>query len=241
MGNKNDKGPRHIAIILDGNRRFAKKLGLPQLEGHRRGLDRFKEIFKEFKEKGDKYGIKELSLYCFSMQNFNRSKEEVDYLMKLFEKAFNDVALDENIHKNKMRINVVGMTHLLPEKLQKAIKKAMDATKDYDDYVINFCLAYGGKEEITDAAKRLAKDVKEGKVNVEDIDEKLFKKYFYFNSDVDLVIRTGGEKRTSNFLPWQASYAEWFFVDKFWPEFSIQDFKKVLEGFKQRQRRFGED
>jgi tritrans,polycis-undecaprenyl-diphosphate synthase [geranylgeranyl-diphosphate specific] len=236
-----DKEIRHVAIILDGNRRFAKKLRLPQMEGHRKGLNRFKEVYQKFKEEGDKYGVKELSLYCFSMQNFNRSEQEVDYLMDIFEETFNDSANDENIHKNRVRLNVVGRTHLLPEKVQKAIKKAMDATKDYNDYTINFCLAYGGKEEITDAAKRLAKDVKEGKIEPEDVDEEVFGKYLYFDSDIDIAIRTGGELRTSNFLPWQTSYAEWFFVNKMWPEFGIKDFRKILKDFKKRNRRFGRD
>lgn len=236
-----DKGHRHVAIILDGNRRFARRRNLPQMEGHRRGLNNLKDIFKGFVEEGNKHGVNQLSLYCFSMQNFNRSKQEVSYLMNLFEETFNDAVDNETFHKHKVRLNVAGRIHLLPEKVQKAIKKAMDATKDYDDYVINFCLAYGGREEITDAAKKLAKHVKHGKVKIEDINQELFGKYLYFDSNVDIAIRTSGEKRTSNFLPWQTTYAEWFFPDKMWPEFTTEDFKKILEEFKKRSRRFGGD
>ena len=221
--------PKHIAIVLDGNRRFAKKLLLEPWKGHELGAEKLRKIFSWCKE----LGIKELTLYCFSMQNFSRPKKEFDFLMNLFEREFLDIPKNQDINNNKVKIEVVGRLNLLPEKVQKAVKIAQDATKDYSDYKINFCLAYGGREEIVDAVNKIIKkDVKE-------IDEETMKNYLYLNSEPDLIVRTGGDNRTSNFLIWQSNYSEWFFTEKTWPEFEKEDLIKIIEEFKLRERRFG--
>jgi len=227
--------PKHIGIILDGNRRFARRLMMEPWKGHELGFEKLKQLYKWCKE----LGIKELTLYCFSMQNFNRPKREFDFLMDIFVKAGNDAVTNEDIHKNKVKINVIGRPHLFPEKVQEAMKKAVEATKDYNDFIVNLAIAYGGREEIVDGIKKLATDLKEGKINVEDIDEKRFSEYLYLNSDPDLIIRTGGAHRTSNFLVWQSIYSEWIFPEKFWPEFEKEDLIKCIDAYMGRERRFG--
>lgn len=230
-----NKDPKHIGIILDGNRRFAKRLMLEPWKGHELGFEKLKKLFKWCKE----LNIKELTLYCFSMQNFNRPKKEFDYLMDIFEKAFNEILTNEDILKYKIKINVIGRYYLLPEKVQIAIKKAVDATKNYNDYKINIALAYGGREEIIDAMKKIAEKVKNKDLKINEINEKTFAENLYLDKEPDLIIRTGGEKRTSNFLPWQSIYSEWFFLEKIWPEFEKQDLINIIEEYKNRERRFG--
>ena len=173
------------------------------------------------------------------MQNFNRPKREFDFLMDIFVKAANDAAANEDVHNNKIKINPIGRWHLFPEKVQEAMKKAVEATRDYNDFAVNLCLAYGGREEIVDGVKRLAADIKEGKIDAKDIDEDKFSEYLYMNSDPDLIIRTGGDRRTSNFLAWQSIYSEWFFIKKFWPEFEKEDLINCIDEFMGRERRFG--
>ncbi len=230
-----NENPEHIGIILDGNRRFAKRLMLEPWKGHELGFEKLKKLFGWCKE----LDIKEITLYCFSMQNFNRPKKEFDYLMNIFEKAFNEILTNDDIHKDKIKVNVIGRYYLLPEKVQKAIKKAVDATKNYNDYNINIALAYGGREELVDAVKKIAEKVKNKKIDIDNINEKTFAENLYLDTEPDLIIRTGGEQRTSNFLPWQSIYSEWFFLEKTWPEFEKQDLIEVIEEYKQRQRRFG--
>ena len=204
-------------------------------KGHELGFEKLKQLYKWCKE----LGIKELTLYCFSMQNFNRPKREFDFLMDIFVKAGNDAAANEDVHKNKIRVNAIGRWHLFPEKVQEAIKKAVDATKDYNDFTVNLCLAYGGREEIVDGVKKLAADLKDGKINADDINEEKFSEYLYMNSEPDLIIRTGGAHRTSNFLAWQSIYSEWIFPEKFWPEFEKKDLIDCIDKFMGRERRFG--
>jgi undecaprenyl diphosphate synthase len=154
--------------------------------------------------------------------------------MNIFEKAAKDIVKDKEIHKNKVRVRFIGRLGMLPEKVQKAAKEAMDATKDYDDYIVNFCVAYGGREEIIDG---INKAIKEG---VKSVDEKTFSKYLYIQSDPDIIIRTSGEKRLSNFLMWHSAYSEFFFLDKHWPDFSKEDLENIIKDFKEkRNRRFG--
>jgi len=230
-----NKNPKHIAIILDGNRRFAKRLMLEPWKGHELGFEKLKKVFKWCKE----LDIKEITLYCFSMQNFNRPKKEFDYLMDLFEKGFNEVSTNEYIHKDKIKVNVIGRYYLLPEKVQEKIKKVIDLTKDYNDYKINIALAYGGREEIIDAVKKVAEKIENKELETKNINEETFSENLYLNTEPDLIIRTGGEKRTSNFLPWQSIYSEWFFLEKAWPEFEKEDIVKVINEYKNRERRFG--
>ena len=230
-----NKNLEHIGIILDGNRRFAKRLMLEPWKGHELGFEKLKKLFKWCKE----LEVKEITLYCFSMQNFNRPKKEFDYLMNLFEKGFNEVSTNEDIHKDKIRINVIGRHCLFPEKVQTSIKKAVDATKNYNDYKVNIALAYGGREEIVDAVKKVAEKVKNKELDIKDINEETFSENLYLNTEPDLIIRTGGDRRTSNFLPWQSIYSEWFFLEKVWPEFEKEDLIKVIDEYKNRDRRFG--
>jgi tritrans,polycis-undecaprenyl-diphosphate synthase [geranylgeranyl-diphosphate specific] len=221
--------PRHIAVILDGNRRYAKKAGIPKFKGHEKGFNKIKELLEWCTE----LGIKEATLYCFSTENFKRDKEEVDYLFNLFRKNIGSFKKDKTVHDKKVKISVIGRISMFPEDMQKEMKEVMEATKDYSDYKLNLALGYGGRSEIVDAVKRI---VNKG----QDINEDVIKDNLYLSNDVDLLIRPGGEKRLSNFLLWQNSYAELWFSEKLWPEFSKEDLIKAVEWFKNRERRFGE-
>lgn len=229
------QGPNHIGIILDGNRRFAKRLMRKPWEGHKLGFEKVKKLLNWcVKQK-----IKEVTLYCFSMQNFNRPKQEFDYLMKQFVSAFNEVAEDEGVHENKIKIKTIGRTELLPQNVQDSIKHAEEVTKDYDQYKLNIAIAYGGREEIVDAVKRIGRLIEDGKITDKEIDEALVQKNLYTGDEPDLIIRTGGERRTSNFLLWQSNYSEWIFLEKMWPEFEEEDLIQCIEDYQERERRFG--
>lgn len=233
-----EKTLNHIAFTLDGNRRFAKRLMKAPWKGHEWGAKKVREVLEWCKEAG----VKVVTLYSFSIQNFNRPKIEFDFLMNLFEKEFLAIRDKEHdVHKNKIRVKVIGRTYMLPEKVQKAIKEAEEATKDYGDFQVNFAIAYGGQEEITDAVKEIAGKITEGILKPSEITEELVRHSLYTNGTPypDLVIRTGGERRISNFLLWQSAYSELAFVDECWPEFSKQEFLRVIEDFKNRERRFG--
>jgi tritrans,polycis-undecaprenyl-diphosphate synthase [geranylgeranyl-diphosphate specific] len=221
-------GDLHIGIVLDGNRRFAKKLMKQPWKGHEEGAKRVEELLDWCKE----LRIKELTLYCFSLENFNRAKEEVDFLMKLFKKEFERLEKDKRIEENKVRIRFIGQKELLNKELQDLTKRIEEKTKNNKDYTINFAIAYGGRQEIIDAVKKLIECKKE-------VNETNFKQCLSLKNEPDLIIRTGGEIRTSNFLPWQSVYSEWIFVDKMWPEFTKQDLVNAIEEFNRRQRRFG--
>ena len=227
--------PKHIGIILDGNRRFSKRLMMKPWMGHEWGVKKVEKLFEWCKE----LDIRELTLYTFSIENFNRPKEEFDYLMKLFVKEFEKLKEDNRIHENRIRINVIGRTWMFPKEVQERIHDIMEATKGYDSYVINFAMAYGGRTEVIDACRKIAEQVKKGDINIDQINEETFSKSLYFSDEPDLIIRTGGEKRTSNFLIWQGSYSEWVFLEKMWPEFEKEDLVEAIEEFKSRERRFG--
>lgn len=229
------KVPRHIAIVLDGNRRYAKKLGLNPWKGHGYGLKKLEDFFKWCME----FGVKELTLYCFSTENFNRTKKEVSYLFELFWKEFKNMQESKSIYKDKVKINVIGRMWMFPQKMQKAMKEAMQKTKNNNELVINFALAYGGRQEITDAVKKIAQDIKKGRIKANDINESLITNNLYLKNEPDLVIRPSGEVRLSNFLIWQSAYSELIFLNKLWPEFTKKDFIKCIEEFKRRERRFG--
>jgi tritrans,polycis-undecaprenyl-diphosphate synthase [geranylgeranyl-diphosphate specific] len=227
--------PKHVAIILDGNRRFAKKLMLEPWKGHEYGQKKVEELLEWCKD----LGIKELTLYSFSMQNFNRPKEEFDYLINIMRKAFEKFYDDPRIEKHKIKVSVIGRYYLFPKDLVTAIDRIVEKTKNNDNFKLNFALAYGGKEEITDAFKKITQKISDGELTPEDVDEKLIQENLYLSSEPDLIIRTGGEKRTSNFLMWQSSYSEWCFIDKTWPEFTKEDLIAIVKDFEQRDRRFG--
>jgi tritrans,polycis-undecaprenyl-diphosphate synthase [geranylgeranyl-diphosphate specific] len=227
---KQNKIPKHIAIILDGNRRYAKKLRIPKFKGHEKGFNKIKELLKWCIG----LGIKEVTLYCFSTENFKRNKKEVDYLFDLFRKKIKNFKNDKAIHDNEVKVSFIGRTSMFPEDMQKDMKDVMEATKDYENYKLNLALAYGGRSEIVDAFKRIASK------GIREINEDVIKESLYLPDDVDILIRPGGEKRISNFLLWQSSYSELFFIDKLWPEFTKQDLVDIINEFKKRERRFGE-
>jgi tritrans,polycis-undecaprenyl-diphosphate synthase [geranylgeranyl-diphosphate specific] len=226
---------KHIAIILDGNRRFAKRLMLEPWKGHVHGRDKVEKLVEWCIRKD----IKELTLYTFSIQNFDRPKEEFDFLMKLIKESFDRFYDDPRIEEHHIKINVLGRYSMFPEEVRDSINKIMDKTRNNDGFVINFALAYGGREELVDAIKKIGRDIEEKKINIADIDESLIDRNLYTDSSPDIVIRTGGEFRTSNFLIWQSNYSEWFFLEKTWPEFDETDLEEVLKEYSIRERRFG--
>lgn len=226
--------PNHIAIILDGNRRYAKKMGLKPWKGHEFGIKKLEELVKWCLE----MGIKEVTFYSFSTENFKRAKNEIDFLFNLFKNKFNDLKNDKEIFKNKVRINVIGRIGMFPKDMRKSMLEIMKKTKNHENLIVNFALAYGGRQEIVDSFKRILKNspnIKPDKIN-----ENIITKNLYLQSEPDLVIRPGGEIRTSNFLTWQGVYSEWIFVNKLWPEFTKQDLLNCIKEFNRRERRFGE-
>lgn len=228
------KVPRHIAIILDGNRRYARKIGLKPWKGHEFGVKKLEQLLEWCRE----LGIKELTLYSFSTENFKRTKQEKDFLFNIFKQEFNKLRYKEEIYKNKIRINVVGRLHMFPNDIQKSIKDIMKKTKKHNNFIVNFAMAYGGRQEIVDAFKKIIRNSK--KLKSDYIDEKMVSDNLYLKSEPDLVIRPGGEVRTSNFLTWQSVYSEWVFINKLWPEFTKGDLMKCINEFNKRERRFGE-
>tara|TARA_Y100000296_G_scaffold60057_1_gene69496 strand:- start:106 stop:813 length:708 start_codon:yes stop_codon:yes gene_type:complete len=231
-----EKVPKHIGIILDGNRRFAKKLMMKPWMGHEWGAKKVEKLI----EWSIKYKIRELTLYALSIQNFfSRPKNELKYLFNLFKKELGNLINDEKIDKYKIKINFIGRLNLFDKELQKLMKKIMEKTKNNNNLTINFAVAYGGKEEVVDAVKKIAQQIKKNKLDINKINEESFKDFLYLKSAPELIIRTGGEKRTSNFLNYQANYSEWIFLDIMWPEFEKKDFVKCLNEYSSRKRRFG--
>lgn len=226
--------PEHVAIIMDGNRRWAKKNNLGTPQGHKEGAENLKRIAKF----ANKIGIKHLTVYAFSTENWKRSQEEVGAIMKLLKFYLLDFFnwSDENI-----KINVLGRIAELPKDLKDQIHKIEEKTKNNTGLVLNICFNYGGRDEIVTATKNIAQKVLDGELKIEDINEKLFSNYLYTANqpDPDLLIRTSGEERISNFLPWQISYSEFVFTDKFWPEYNEQEFLNSIQIYQKRTRRFG--
>ena len=226
---------RHIAIILDGNRRYARNKGIMPWEGHEKGANKLQDLLKWCNE----LNIKVLTLYTFSMENFSRPKKEVDYLMNLFRKYFRKIKDDNKIMEKGIRINVIGRIAKFPKDIRDSIRYIMKKTEKNNRFVINFAMGYGGRQEIVDATRKIAKKVEEGTIKRRNINEKVVGENMYMADEPDIVIRPGGEIRISNFLLWQSSYSEWFFVKKLWPEFSKRDIEKVIKEFGKRTRRFG--
>jgi len=231
--------PEHIAVILDGNRRWASKRSLNPWMGHYYGAEKVKDLLKWCLD----LGVKSVTVYAFSTENFHRSKEEVDRIMKIAEEKLWEILEDENVHKHKVRVKVIGRLNLLPEELQKVIKQVEEVTKDYNEHFLNVALAYGGRAEIVDAARKVAQKVREGELNPADINEWIFEKYLYTahlpKQDPDLIIRTSGEERLSGFLLWQCAYSELCFLDIYWPEFRRIDLLRAVRTYQKRKRRFG--
>ncbi len=226
---------KHVAFIMDGNGRWAKRRGLPRHLGHKAGCDRIVDIYEECLAQN----IYAMSLYAFSTENWNRPKDEIRHLFNYLDIFFKREI--DRIVRDGSRVMVSGDISRLPEKTQKTINKAIERTKDNNSFVFNICLNYGGKAEIVRAAKLFAEDVKEGKHKPEDISEELFETYLYTKDlpPVDLLIRTSGELRTSNYLPWQLAYAEFIFPITPWPDFTKEEFRKCIDEYYSRNRRFG--
>lgn len=223
--------PRHVAFILDGNGRWAEQRQLSRLEGHRAGVENVRSVIKAV----DKRGIKYTTIYAFSTENWNRPEDEVSGLLHLLEEVMDEETRE--LHKNGVRIRHLGRLEELPPGLRESIGRAVELTKNNTGLTLGIAFNYGGRTEILDAVHRL---IAEG-VPPQDIDEKLFGDYLYTADfpDVDLVIRTGGEVRTSNFLVWQAAYSEYYFTPVLWPDFNEEEFDRALLIYSQRQRRFG--
>jgi tritrans,polycis-undecaprenyl-diphosphate synthase [geranylgeranyl-diphosphate specific] len=236
---KEEGMPQHIGFILDGNRRWARDQGKEPWEGHWVGG----EHVKDFLEWCLNLGITSVTLYAFSTENFQRNNKEVEELMKVYEKALHEVLASDVLEKYKVRVSAIGRKNLLPENLQKLIAEVETSTKDNTKFYLNVALAYGGRAEIVDATRKIAAMVKEGKLEPENIDEKIIADHLYTahlpQQDPDLIIRTGNESRLSNFLLWQAAYSELFIVDVYWPDFREIDLQRVIRSYQQRNRRHG--
>jgi len=227
------KIPKHLVLFPDGNRRWALEKGLPALKGHLAG----RQNFERFLFQAKKRGIKVLTVFGFSTENWKRSKEEVNFLMKLFEEGLSEKGALGKLYKEGVKIKVIGQKERLPKSLQKVIERIESLTKNNKKFHLNLAVSYGGRWDILQAVKKILKK----KINPEGITENLINKYLTTAGlpEPDLVIRAGGEKRFSNFLLWQSAYAELYFSDKLWPDFSEKDLDKALEDFSERERRFG--
>lgn len=227
--------PNHVAIIMDGNGRWAKKRGLPRIAGHKEGMD----VVKEIVIAATNHNVKILTLYAFSTENWKRPKSEVDFLMKL-PKEFLHIYLPEMI-ENNVKIETIGEFDALPTHTKEAIQYAKDKTKNNDGLLLNFALNYGSRFEIMRAIKQVVTDMDGSKASIDTLDEETFSKYLYTTglADPDLLIRTSGEQRLSNFLLWQLAYSEFWFTDVLWPDFNEDIFQKALYDYQQRKRRYG--
>ena len=230
-----NKEIKHVAIIMDGNGRWAKRRKLPHLEGHRKGAEAVKEAIKTSQELGIKY----LTLYAFSTENWKRSKDEIDGLMDLLEE-FIDSNLND-LNEQKIRLKTIGRIEEFPESTYKKILKGIESTKDNNNGTLVLALNYGGRAEIIDTAKKIAQKAVNNELEVNDITEKLFADNLYDGSipDPDIMIRTSGEFRLSNFLLWELSYSEIYITDVLWPDFDRTEFLKAVENCTNRERRFG--
>lgn len=227
--------PSHVAIIMDGNGRWAKKRGLDRVEGHRAGAIAVKNLVENLEGKGVRY----LTLYAFSTENWKRSKEEVDALMELLSEFIDaNLAL---IDEKNIRLLVTGRMRGLPETVQAKLNNAIRMTSENQGATLIFALNYGGRAEIADAAAQIAREAMEGRINPDEIDETFFSRYLYLPEvpDPDLLIRTSGELRLSNFLLWELSYSEIYVTETLWPDFDIAELDKAIEDYQKRNRRFG--
>ncbi|MDD2396388.1 MAG: isoprenyl transferase [Tissierellia bacterium] len=229
------KIPEHIAVIMDGNRRWAKQKKLPAKAGHREGALRVTELVKNC---GD-LGVKYLSVYAFSTENWNRDKKEIDYLMNLLvEFVFKEL---NNLHKNDVKITMMGNMEDLPDKTRKEVERSIELTKNNKTLHLNIALSYGSRNEIVSAVKNIIKDCEKNEIGIEEINEESFKRYLFTNDmpDPDLLIRTSGEIRLSNFLLYQIAYTEFYFTEVLWPDFNKNELVKAIENYQLRKRRYG--
>ena len=227
--------PKHIAIIMDGNRRWARAQGKPASFGHKEGAKTLEKIVRY----ANKIGLEHITVYAFSTENWKRTEEEVSALMLLLQNYLDDYS--KRADSENIKVKILGDITALSPKMQKSIINCMERTKNNTGVVFNIALNYGGRDEITRAVKKIATKVKEGEINVDDINEELISNELYTvgQPDPDLVIRTSGEKRLSNFLPWQSTYSELLIIDKNWPDFNEQDLNLAIEEYQKRTRKFG--
>lgn len=227
--------PKHIGIIMDGNGRWAKNRFLPRIAGHKEGMNRVVDIVEEC----CKIGVRTLTLYAFSTENWKRPEEEVNGLMNILVIYINSQL--KRILENNIIFRVIGDYSKLPSSIVKLLDNSIDKSKDNNGMVLNIALNYGGRAEIISSIKNLYKDIEKGKLSLDELNEESFKNYLYTkeNSDVDLMIRTGNEKRISNFLIYQLAYSEFYFTDVLWPEFYTDDLYDAIYDFQNRNRRFG--
>ncbi|NKB88076.1 MAG: di-trans,poly-cis-decaprenylcistransferase [Acidobacteria bacterium] len=234
--------PRHIGIIMDGNRRFARDFGRRRvLYGHSRGAEKLREVLRWCQE----CNIPVVTVWSFSLDNFQRNDAEVDDLLQLFEDRTRELIDSPDVHENGIRVRYIGKTDLLPESLQQAIDEVEHTTRDYDDFHLNIAMAYGGRQEITDAFRQYLVDRNEEGASLadvaEEIDDSCIERYLYTKGqpEPDLILRTSGEIRMSGFLLWQSAYSEYYFCDTYWPAFRRIDLFRALRAYSQRQRRLG--
>ena len=235
----NGSMPNHIAIILDGNRRWAKRNLSFTKTGHFRGADAVENLLDWCEE----FDIKIITLYALSAENLNRKDEELEYLFDLIKNRLEKLYNDPRIHRNKMRVKAIGKIELLPDSIKDVLKRLDDVTKNYDEHFLNIALAYGGQDELIDAVKKIVVKISEGSLKVDDIDKKEIESNLYTShlpqSSPDMILRTSGERRLSGFLLWQSAYSELIFMDIFWPGFRKIDLMRAIRTFQKRKRRLG--
>ena len=237
---KNGNKPEHIAIILDGNRRWASGQSFSPLLGHHFGAVRVEDLLDWCLD----LEVKSITLYAFSTENFQRPPKEVEQIMQIAEEKLRKILTDERIHKNRVRVKVIGRMGLLPKSLQELIREVEEATKDYDQHFLNVALAYGGRAEIVDATKKIALEIERGRLKPDGINEQVFENHLYTahlpKQDPDLIIRTSGEERLSGFLLWQSAFSELCFLDVYWRDFRRIDLLRAVRTYQKRKRRFGQ-
>jgi tritrans,polycis-undecaprenyl-diphosphate synthase [geranylgeranyl-diphosphate specific] len=229
--------PTHVGLILDGNRRWAKEMGFDTTLGHRYGFEKLKDVLRWCWG----LGIHIVTVYALSVENLQRDQHEVEDLMNLLSEGFSDVLQDSEIHSNRVQVKAIGRLELLSEDLRRTITRAEEATKGYAGYTIYVAVAYGGRAEIIDASKKILTDALAGRIRPEEVTEETFSKYLYTGgeSDPDLIMRTSGEERLSGFLLWQSAYAEFCFIDVFWPDMRRIDLLRALRTYQKRKRNYG--
>jgi len=236
---RNGDIPNHVALILDGNRRWAKRHLTLSQKGHWRGADAVENLL-DWCEQLD---IKIITLYALSAENLSRQDEELEYLYDLIQRRLEKLYKDPRIHKNKMRVKGIGRIELLPDSIKEILQKLDDATKGYDNHFLNIALAYGGQLELVDAVKKIGEKIKDGSLDINEIDKDEIESNLYTShlpqSSPDMILRTSGEKRLSGFLMWQSAYSELVFMDIFWPEFRKIDLMRAIRTFQERKRRMG--
>ena len=231
--------PNHVAIILDGNRRWAKRNLIVQNKGHFRGADAVENLL----DWSEEFDIKIITLYVLSAENLDRKNEELDFLYDLIKARLEKLYNDPRIHKNQMRVKAIGRIELLPDSIKDVLRRLDSVTKDYKNHFLNIAIAYGGQNELVDAVKKIGEQIKDGKLDSKDINKEIIESNLYTShlpqSSPDMILRTSGEKRMSGFLLWQSAYSELVFLDIFWPEFRKIDLMRAIRTFQTRKRRSG--